>query len=363
MSFHFIHTADLQIGKKFGNFPDEVALTLQNARLEVVKKIAELATKLNVDAILVAGDCFETISVSDKTLRRFKLMTKNFNGTWVLLPGNHDYAAAESPWSRLRELELPDNIFIVDKPKPLLIDSKAVILPAPLQRRQEVADLTEWFDTHDTDRSLIRVGLAHGSVENILPKSSNIANPIAPDRCEQARLDYLALGDWHGHKKISEKMWYAGTPEPDRFPANEPGYILDVKIDHAGALPQVDPVPIAKYRWETKNIEILQGNEISKIFNDKNLDCTVLKLKLSGTVSLATLESIKNDCEDLGVSVLHLELIDELLIEPSSSDLDGLDTSGFVGIAFDKLKAMQSDQAKRALSLLYSLYHQNKGGA
>ena len=83
MSFHFIHTADLQIGKKFGKFPDNIASKLQEARLEVVKKIAELATKHNVDAVLVAGDCFETISVSDNTLRRFKFMTEGFNGKWV----------------------------------------------------------------------------------------------------------------------------------------------------------------------------------------------------------------------------------------------------------------------------------------
>ena len=80
MSFHFIHTADLQIGKKFGQFPDNIASKLQDVRMEVVKKIAELATKRNADAILIAGDCFETISVSDETLRRFRVMTEGFWG-------------------------------------------------------------------------------------------------------------------------------------------------------------------------------------------------------------------------------------------------------------------------------------------
>lgn len=359
MSFHFIHTADLQIGKKFGNFPDNIALKLQDARMEVVKEIAKRATNLNVDAILVAGDCFETISVSDETLRRFKVMTENFHGKWIMLPGNHDYAAAESPWSRFKRMGLPDNIIIADEPKQLIVNDNAVILPAPLKRKQEVVDLTGWFDTHDNDRSLIRVGLAHGSVEGA---SLSTNNPISADRCEKARLDYLALGDWHGHKKISEKTWYSGTPEPDSFTKNEPGYILEVKIDHAGALPQVDPIPIAKYCWKTKNIEILTGDEVKKIFADKNLERTVLQLKSDGTVDLATHASIEEDLENLRARVLHLELINELLVEPSSSDFDGLDTSGFVGSAFDKLKAMQSDQiTTRALSLLYSLYKRNKG--
>ena len=365
MSFHFIHTADLQIGKKFGQFPDHIALKLQDARMEVVRKIAELATECNADAILVAGDCFETISVSDETLRRFRVMTEKFSGKWVLLPGNHDYAAAESPWSRLKRMGLPNNITIADEPEQVTINDHVVILPAPLKRRQEVVDLTEWFDEHPTDENVIKVGLAHGSVEGILPDSNSIKNPIAADRCEKARLDYFALGDWHGCKEISEKTWYAGTPEPDRFRDNMPGYVLDVKISHAGASPKVEPVPIANYFWQTKDIEILPNNvdEVSKIFADDNLRRTVLKLKLSGTVDLATSAAIEESCKELGARVVHLDLIDELLIEPSSSDFDGLDTSGFVGIAFDKLKAMQSDKAKRALSLLYSLYHQNKGGA
>ena len=226
--------------------------------------------------------------------------------------------------------------------------------------------MTEWFDGHQTSENMIRVGLAHGSVEGILPESSNMANPIAADRCNKARLDYLALGDWHGYKKISEKTWYAGTPEPDRFPPNEPGYVLDVRISHAGALPKVEPVPIANYFWKTKDIEILPNNvdEVSKIFDDDDIQRTVLKLKLRGIVDLATSAAIEESCKELEARVVHLELIDdELLIEPSSRDFEGLDVSGFVGGAFDKLKAMQSDEAKRALSLLYSLYHKNKGGA
>lgn len=361
MSFHFIHTADIQIGKKFGQFPDNIASKLQDARFEIVKKIAELATERNADAILVAGDCFETTSVSDKTLRSFKVMTEKFRGKWILLPGNHDHAGAESPWTRLRKLKLPDNIVIVDEAKQFIFDSKAVILPAPLQRKQEVSDLTEWFDTYDTNKELIRVGLAHGSVESF-SKDKHAINPIATDRCERACLDYLALGDWHGHKKISEKMWYAGTPEPDRFRDNEPGYVLDVKINHAGTPPQVEPIKVAQYRWETKSINVLVGDEVKKISDNKGYDGTILELELNGTVDLATSASISEDCEELRARVLHLDLKkDKLYLEPSSSDFDALNVSGFIGIAFNKLKGMQSEPAKKALSLLYQLYQKNKG--
>ena len=69
----------------------------------------------------------------------------------------------------------------------------------------------------------MRVGLAHGSVQGILADDIDSANPIAPDRATRARLDYLALGDWHGCKRIDDRTGTAATPEPDRFKANDSG--------------------------------------------------------------------------------------------------------------------------------------------
>ena len=33
----------------------------------------------------------------------------------------------------------------------------------------------------------------------------------------ESKLNYLALGDWHGHTKINENTYYSGTPEYDNF--------------------------------------------------------------------------------------------------------------------------------------------------
>ena len=231
MGIRFVHTADLQIGKSFGQFPPDIAAVLRTGRLETLKRIAALARDRGVDAVLVAGDCFDDIAVADETLRRFKVALEPFNGTWVLLPGNHDPAIAESPWSRLKRFGLPANVIIGDEPVPIAIGDRAVVLPAPLRRRRDAADLTDWFDTALTDDHLIRIGLAHGSVREFLPEAIEVANPIALDRAERSRLDYLALGDWHGRLQVSERTWYSGTPEPDRFRENDPGYVLDVTIE------------------------------------------------------------------------------------------------------------------------------------
>jgi DNA repair exonuclease SbcCD nuclease subunit len=367
LGIRFLHTADLQIGKGFGQFPQEVAGELRAQRLKTLKRIASLARDRGVHAVLIAGDCFDDIAVADVTLRRFKVALEPFDGTWVLLPGNHDPAIAESPWTRLRRPSLPANVIIADEPTPITIGSNAVVLPAPLRRRREVVDLTEWFDTAVTDDRLIRIGLAHGSVREFLPETSEAANPVACDRAERGRLDYLALGDWHGRFQVSEHTWYSGTPEPDRFRANEPGYVHDVTIEHSRAAPRIEAVPIATYRWIERAIEIVPGGaeEIRRALSLSEFDVArlVLHLDLQGTIDLATRAAINEMLGDLRARVFHLEEDDTgLTMEPTEDDLDGIDTAGFVRVAMnrlrDKLGEPDAETARRALALLHRLHHQ-----
>ncbi|NBS46475.1 MAG: hypothetical protein EBS99_05500, partial [Betaproteobacteria bacterium] len=155
-----------------------------------------------------------------------------------LLPGNHDAALSESVWTRAqRDALVPPNVRLCLRPEPVEIEGRMVVLPAPLTQRHSLSDLTEWFAAAETPAGLPRIGLAHGAVQGILAEDIDSANPIVQDRATRARLDYLALGDWHGTKQIDARTWYAGTPEPDRFKDNDPGNALVVTIDGPGAPP------------------------------------------------------------------------------------------------------------------------------
>lgn len=368
MAIRFLHTADLQVGKTFGQFPSEVASALRAARIDTLKQIALLARARSVNAVLVAGDCFDDIAISDETLRRFKVALEPFVGIWIILPGNHDPAIAESPWTRLRRLSLPCNVIIADEPKLIPIGDRAVVLPAPLRRRRDAADLTEWFDTAVTGDGLVRIGLAHGSIREFLPGACDSANPVALHRVERARLDYLALGDWHGRLQVSERAWYSGTPEPDRFKFNEPGYVLDIKIESAGAPPSIEAAAVGKYHWMRRAVEIIPGGAqaISPTLASEEVERLVLRLDLQGTIDLATRASLDEVIGDLRSRVFHLEVdASALTAEPTDDDLDGIDTAGFVRGAIDRLRAKPEDRnadtARRALALLYGLHRQTVG--
>lgn len=100
----FIHTADWQIGRQYGRFAPDDAAALAEARFTTVERISRLATEQAVDAVLVAGDVFDAQTVSDRSIRRLFNSLAGFAGPWVMLPGNHDAALAESVWSRAQRL-------------------------------------------------------------------------------------------------------------------------------------------------------------------------------------------------------------------------------------------------------------------
>ena len=83
-----IHTADWQIGREYGQFAPDDAAAMAAARLTSVTRIGALATELQADAIVVAGDVFDAPSIADKTIRRLFAALESFTGPWILIPGN-----------------------------------------------------------------------------------------------------------------------------------------------------------------------------------------------------------------------------------------------------------------------------------
>ena len=129
-----LHTADWQIGRQYGRFAPEDAATLAEARLSAVERIAELATREQVQAVLVAGDVFDAQTVSDRTIRRLFNAMQGYTGPWIMIPGNHDAALAESVWSRARRLSvLPAHVHVALAPEVLTFAELGfAVLTAPL---------------------------------------------------------------------------------------------------------------------------------------------------------------------------------------------------------------------------------------
>ncbi|KNH07573.1 DNA double-strand break repair protein Mre11 [Candidatus Burkholderia brachyanthoides] len=354
----FLHTADWQIGTQFGQFTAEETAHLTEARFETVRRIASLVTQRKVDAVLVAGDVFDQQTVSDTVIRKLFGALTGYAGPWFMLPGNHDAALAESVWTRAQRLGcVPANVKLLLEAGVTPLGAAngaapAALLHAPLTQRNTYDDTTEFFDAIETPADCLRIGIAHGSVSGILQEGIDSANPIAPSRAATARLDYLALGDWHGVYEVNPRIWYAGTPEQDRFRANEPGHVLDVRIDAPGDAPVVERVHIGKYRWKdwTPEIAVLSDVELLREQLRALNENDVLRLRVTGSATLADAEAVHVAIEEARARVRALRAsASELRVLPTEDDLAALGArSGYLAGVVARLRALQADETKAA---------------
>ena len=368
MTFRFIHTADWQIGKVF-RFVDGTEMGgLQLARLEAITRIGELAEEHAVRHVLVAGDVYDHATPSPRTRNQVvERMKSHTTVQWHLLPGNHDPYQPNGLWDQLQKRGLPGNVHAHTEPAGTIIEQEAVVLlPAPLQHRRTLNDPTAWMDSHHSEAGLIRVGLAHGAVHGFDTDEQQRANPIDPARSQLARLDYLALGDWHGELQVNERCWYSGTPETDSFQTRGRGTALLVEIDGPGEMPRVTRLPTGQYRWESLN-ESLDDLQDVDLLNHKlrslngDLNHTLVDLRVSGALSLADLLHFEDRIvEGAAAALYHLRIDRENLFpEPTDDDLDSIDPGGIVRAAADSLRSTVqaggsgADLARDALNRLY----------
>jgi DNA repair exonuclease SbcCD nuclease subunit len=106
----FIHSSDLHLGKRFGNFSGDLPGRLREARHAVLGKLAGQARLNGVDTILLAGDTFDTETpAADVRRQALTEMAHHAPLRWVILPGNHDSLQATELWNLLGS-EAPGNV-------------------------------------------------------------------------------------------------------------------------------------------------------------------------------------------------------------------------------------------------------------
>lgn len=83
-----LHTSDWHIGKNLESY------SRLEEQEEFLKEICELCEKENVDAILLAGDIFDTFNPSSKALELFykysKKLSREGGCPLIAIAGNHD---------------------------------------------------------------------------------------------------------------------------------------------------------------------------------------------------------------------------------------------------------------------------------
>src|ERR1700730_2114806 len=165
MRFTFIHTADWQIGKRFGAFAPDKAAILRAQRLDAVDRVAAAAEVAGAGTVLVAGDVLDSETLPDALAAQLLSRLKSYPKlVWHLLPGNHDPARAGGVWEGVVAAGLPGNVRVHASEGLVEIAPGVALLAAPLVSKSTSRDSTSLMDTAASPAGSIRIGLAHGSL-------------------------------------------------------------------------------------------------------------------------------------------------------------------------------------------------------
>lgn len=321
------------------------------------------ARRFDVDAIVVAGDVFDSPNVDSQVVRlaakTFDSATKS-NGDPVpviIISGNHDPSDSDELWRRF-QTALPSNSSVQVALKPTtfnLCEGRLCIEAYPNEFRW--SPNSPWHSRQD-DSGLApgakRVVVSHGTLQGgKVPTGDSDSYPFTMNDVESLAADYVALGHFHSTYPAwnsadgaeSRLVSFAGTHEPDRF-GQDSGYVLLVELETSQKA-LVKRIPVAVSDWRLIKIGSADDlkdlrNLVSIVESSEDPSRFVVRVQSEEGVSLTAeqlqeIERISASLEALGVDVNQRGVF-ELSLDMEDLDFDSLPT-GAVAETIVDLKA------------------------
>lgn len=215
----FVHAADLHLDSPFSglkaNAPSNVAEALQKATFEAYENIIDLCIAEQVDALLVAGDIFDSADRSLRAQRAFVSGLEQLHEAGVrsfICHGNHDPLDG---WEA--QLTYPPSCHRFGRQfecVPVIEQSPetAVVYGISYPVREVRENLVEQLGK--VDSSPFSIGLLHANVGGNTDHDAYA--PCTLSDLEQSGVDYWALGHVHARQILREggpTIVYPGNPQ------------------------------------------------------------------------------------------------------------------------------------------------------
>lgn len=305
-----LHTADWHLGKKLGLFPRI------GEQVQAMDELIRIADEKEVDAVLIAGDVFDSANPPTEALELFyqtvKRLSKDGQRLVVVIAGNHDSPDkidAPDPLARasgiiflgypnavVKPMKLATGLEItrsdkgfaefklpgIDYPLRLLltpyaneirlkqflgIEDKELLLNETLQQQwQTMAD--QYMDTKGVNILMAHLFLMERGGE--MPEEPDGEKPIKIGNADlvytdiiPAQVQYTALGHLHRHQHIgghARPVVYSSSPLAYSFSeAGQSKYVCIIDLEPA-AEPKVEPVKLTQgrslYRKKFEDIDL-----------------------------------------------------------------------------------------------------------
>lgn len=372
----FIATADWQLGMTASFLDNDARPRFHEARFAAIRKIGAVAQKHDAAFVVVCGDVFESNKLDRKVLLRTFEALRSIKVPVYLLPGNHDPLDASSIYDAPAfTSSKPPHVHVIRDSNPILPVPGVELIGVPWLTKFPTGDLLNQAvsELEPASGGTIRIVAGHGSASTLSANDSAdiIDIPRLINSVDQGLAHFVALGDRHSTTRITDEIWFAGTPVVTARVEDDPGNVLVVEINLDGESPEVSvdvEVEIVD-KWQFKNLtETLNSVEDVRAFQQRlasweNKSTTGLWLALEGAISTSAKAHLDDVLEENGAVFAHLEYWDrntDLAVIAEDEDFASLQLSGFARDALEDLKEItesgsteEKQAATEALGLLY----------
>ena len=370
----FLHTADWQLGMTRHFLKGEAQARFNDARLNAIDQIGSIAINEGCQFAVVCGDVFESNQVERQVLTRALERMGAVSGvTFYLLPGNHDPLDAASIYrSPTFTKHRPDNVVVLDGSGRVQPVPGVELIAAPWRNKYPVTDLVGEACQELDPTDAVRIVVGHGPNDaELYGRDANAPEIIRiaqlEERIRVGMIQFVALGDRHSKTRVgtTDRVWYAGAPEPTDYDEVDPGHVLLVDVDADDIQVVARTVGTWKFVSEERD---LRGEEDIDALEEwlsglTKKERAIVKLTLIGHVSLAQKARLDGILVHYGELLGALETWQrrsELVVLPDELDYGRLELSGFMRDAVEELSEQAQGgedalKARGALALLYRL--------
>lgn len=249
-----IHCADLHLDSRMStHLTREKARERQAELLHTFEKMMDYAAENKVDAVLIAGDLYDTKKISAAARNTVReAILRNPGITFYYLKGNHD---AESFLDALEEL--PPNLKLFDKSwRSYPVDGEGRVVITGVELCRENAAYI--YDQLALDKDRFNIVMLHG--QEAERRSGDGAEVVGLRNLRNKGIDYLALGHVHSYRcgelDARGKYCYSGCLEGRGFDeCGEHGFVL-LDIDVEKRSWRQEFIPMARRRIYALDVDI-----------------------------------------------------------------------------------------------------------
>ncbi len=325
MSVRLLHTADVHLGATFKVLGERGRDQHRQLR-ETFARTVDLAIAERVDAVLIAGDLFDSVRAARVQVAFASEQLTRLGAAEIpvcAIAGNHD-PLGEGGVSLWRELaggcpgltvfgphlearRFPErDLTVVGRSTSGGLSAESPLAGLPVSRRT---------------RHL--VALAHGSAQRPdLPAQFGL---ITPEAIATSGVDYLALGDWHSPRDVSSggvTAWYSGSPEMIDVDQTDAGDVCLVTLPEPGVT-EVTRRRVGRRRAVRLALDLAAeggGEGVARAIRRHADPDTALLVTLGGLVGLGDRVNLDRLRDDLAPEFFRLEIRDESHLRPDVID-------------------------------------------